>query len=494
MSMFFCITRLALCALTLASIAADEVDTRARTVFVPRALTSYSALMCPAFSSPRFSLSHSVIYQHATGLHKLNPYFFGGERDSLSVAEDGTGDVNPEWFHITTKNGDGEYDDGVDPYASEISLIPSRSLTALVTTCTVPLTLISPALSLRVVLPLTSISHALHVTEIGAPQEVSEAAAFTSMAEALDNSNWRAGRISQKSLSYAGAGDILCEVEHVSSLGEAAKVVFGAHLVIPTAAPVSHRFLFAPAGGNNGHWAGGASCEIARSFPMADTFQLVLSSRASLTYLVGDREVRILDRIGQPFSRYLVTMRADETLVNMNRADDLVGRRSSNNVNMLARDYFVSPGNTGTLTNRAALTYKNHSGGFMTEVWWRQGEDVTGADVPLDNRSFATPRPDGATGSEVAWIRSPRIAQEWINDFADTSQNTVIAYESTPFSDEATAGSSPAQSLTAGLFYRGLWNMGAGVIGIELTSAYEYGVTRGALSHYMVCGALSCAW
>ena len=224
-----------------------------RTVFIPRSFSS-SALYTDGFAfltkretqhNRALLLGHTMIYQDTFNGSRSAPFFFGGEKKSLVVAEDETGDLNSQWFHIESAED--------TSYKSTLTVNPHRSAVGVCIRAQYFLDQCLKGLWAGVALPVVHVTHTLNPVELKkSTTSAAPTSQFNSVTSALDWDNWRAGKWSSVSQDATGVDDIVTQIglDIDGPMGSLQQLAL--ELVLPIGIRSTGQYLFEPLIGMQG--------------------------------------------------------------------------------------------------------------------------------------------------------------------------------------------------------------------------------------------------
>jgi hypothetical protein len=382
-----------------------------RTVFIPRSFSS-SALYTDGFSflakrdtqhNRALLLGHTAIYQDSYNGSKSAPFFLGSTNREISIAQDESGVLNSEWFHIESAEE--------SVYASTLSVTPERSAVGVCVRAQYFLDQCLNGLWVGVALPVVHVTHTLNPVEVKKSGTlVADDSQFGSVVRALDWDNWRAGKWSSTAQSITGVDDIVTQIGVDIDGPRGSLQQLALELVIPVGSKATGQYLFEPLLGMQGSLAIGISLKtVSELFKLNENCQLLYVGHVGYRYHTRSTQSRLFDLKGQPFSRYLIYMDTD-----LIPNDTNVALKASNGTNFFLRECLVTPGATGQSVNALQCRLGRHhiNAGYM--YWWRVAEQLSFA-APMD-RTFAVPSPQGVSvgGSPVqVWMTGAQITDRY---------------------------------------------------------------------------------
>jgi hypothetical protein len=392
--------------------AAGIAAAQPRTVFIPRSFSS-SALYTDGFSflakrdtqhNRALLLGHTAIYQDSYNGSKNAPFFLGGNKQEVSVAQDESGDLNSEWFHIESAEG--------SDYASALSVAPDRSAVGVCIRAQYFLDQCLKGLWFGVALPVVHVTHTLNPVEVKkSTTVVAQDSQFSSVSRALDWDNWRAGKWSSVAQSITGVDDIVTQLGIDIDGPRGSLQQLALELVIPVGSKATGQYLFEPLLGMQGSLAIGISLKtVSEIVKLNDVCQLLYVGHVGYRYHTRSSQSRLFDLKGQPFSRYLIYMDTD-----LIPNDTNVALKASNGTNFFLRECLVTPGATGQSVNALQFKLWRHHINLGYMYWWRVAEQLSFA-APMD-RTFAVPSPQGVSvgGSPLqVWMTGPQITDHYL--------------------------------------------------------------------------------
>ena len=295
-------------------------------------------------------------YQQSTKKQKLASYFLPNNLCSVSVEENGTGDINPLWFGVVGPNG--------TYYNSTLTLNPVHRAYGAVLTFYMD---IGCDWWLLANTALMGASNSMSLCETGSSVGSGVACGFTKMCQALNNPEWCYGRISSKTISKGGLDDIQIKLGKNKYICDnnghiAPYFVF----TIPTGKRSNNQYLFQPVVGSK-HLSFGLGlngeyvyCENSNTYDLSFLWDL------KYHYVVRANELRSFDlTVNGDWSRYLPVVTSDQPL------NSLPG------INYFTQCVVVQPKSTIDFWLAAHYARCNWDIEVGYTLWWRQKEGVS---------------------------------------------------------------------------------------------------------------------
>ena len=319
---------------------------------------------------------------------------------------------------------------------------------------------------LSVFVPVVQVKH-----DLRASQTITNPGNRTGLSTILDafnNPAWKFGRISRCSLQHSGIDDIKIKLGATLIDNECKRVDVYGVVYAPTGRRSHADYLFEPTIGSGRHLGAGAGLHIDYALWSSDEGNaLSIFADVQYAYFMRSREVRSLDLVNGPWSRYLQIAHLDGLLV------------SRPGINFFTRDVDVTP--RGMVDALVALDYDfcNWNVEIGYEFWWRQNErvelrnvceqtsaiyDITGRGGSLSNACICAAVP-GANGPVPDLVTNP-ISQERYNE------------------NSAAMPRSRSHKVFGALGYDFTVCENAALVGVGFS--YEFGHCRSALSQWGV--------
>ena len=338
-----------------------------RTYFLPRSLTTYSALdlalgnyyfyhhtPCPE-DRAFFQLQASYFHMRSTRENELAAYFNPNARRCISIEENGSGDVGSLWLGLETGVG--------TSFSSTICLSPRRTVNGGFFNFYFDFNSWLCGSWLSIAFAAFRADHCigLRECEIENPGIVNN---ITNATQALNNCNWTAGKISPRKLSRTGVDDVqfklgwnyyFCNFDHLG-------IYFVA--TAPTGCRTRNEFLFEPFVGSR---HGSVGIGFNGDYTLWDCDYQALHLMADLKYrfVLKHCERRLFDLCNNGvWSRYLLVVTPENPSMPMP------------GVNFFAQNVDVKPRSTIDFWTALHYNYCEFNFEVGYDLFWRQHEEI----------------------------------------------------------------------------------------------------------------------
>ena len=340
------------------------IHASSRTVFVPRsitfdstyelALTNYDihhALQC---NEKKVHLFITPFYQKSRNTHALARYFLPDNKTSITVKEDGTGDVGSLWLLLLADKG--------SCFSSRVCFAPRRKAYGTVFTAFFDFESVWEGGWLSLNTALIGVEHTLGITEqVHTPGILKNK---HTVCQAFKNSTYKHGRVACRPLKKHGLDDIQLKLGYSHPFKP--ELHAGGYLVlgIPTSKQPTDEFLFEPLVGSN-HAALGFGLESFYSVYNTCTSQnITLMADFKYLYVFKAQERRSLDLKNSNWSRFLQVSSARQPVY------------SKPAINIVSTCVTVKPRSTIDFWSAVHYTYDEYNVEVGYNLWWRQQEQV----------------------------------------------------------------------------------------------------------------------
>ena len=317
----------------------------------------FSCENTPEAEPSNIHLYRGMYYEQSRNGKDLAKYFLPNNQTSVTIKEDGTGDIGSLWLKLIAPND--------DLYDSVLSLCPSRNILGSFVNYRQDFVCIN-GLWLDIKFAIYFAEHELHPKEVLNSQEGTLNNAATALQSLDSPRDMRYGRISKCKLKAANFDDIEVKTGY-TFLGcpeSGYHLDFYGSMLIPIAPQPIAEFLFEPLIGR-GHFGLGFGLNGGYAIFERENKSLAIMGDFSYQYLFSREEKRSFDLIDNgPWSRYLRLVNRDATAI------------SSPAINFLTKCVNVTPRSTINLWT--ALHYQ-HCAWHMElgyNLWWRQSEKI----------------------------------------------------------------------------------------------------------------------
>ena len=327
-----------------------------KTMFIPRlittdqvfelGLTNYQFHRNKNESTTKISVK--PFYQNSHAAHSLAKFFLPNKKTSVTLREDGTGDINPLWLNLISP--------AHTSYASTLSLKPKRTSTGAVLTWYSDLSSYVNHLWLGINTAIVHTKHNLHLQESNSANP-GTLAGFTNACDAFNNSDWSAGRLSCCSQTLTRLDDIQIKIGYDCIDTNDVQISPYAVGTIPTGKRPKARYLFEPlVGSKHGSLGFGLNAD----FTLCSNLSFMAD--AKYAYAFASSERRSFDLNNGDWSRYLLVVTQAEPFTTFP------------GINSFTKKVRVTPGNTFQLWS--ALHYQDTSWHYeLGYNFWLRGKE-----------------------------------------------------------------------------------------------------------------------
>jgi hypothetical protein len=449
------------------------LQAHSKTMFIPRLITADEVFELAETNyqfhtnktSIRSVIAFKPFYQSSHAGSSLARFFLPCNKRYSAVREDGMGDINPLWFNLISS------DDTL--YSSTLSLRPERTSMGMVLTWYADLYPCVPHLWFGLNTAVVHTRHNLHVREFNrtSPGVLS---GFENMCDALNNSDWTAGKLSCRSQSCTGLDDIQLKLGY--DCVDACDMHMSPYLVgtIPTGKRPRARYLFEPlVGSTHGSLGLGLNVDV--------VLYSALSCMVDAKYSYGfaGHECRSFDLHNGDWSRYLLVVTQSEPFY------------TYPGINSFTKTVRVRPGSTFQLWS--ALHYECAS--CQLEVgynFWLRGKEkirITSCTVSLPYDTAPIGIFDMQTCTAPVTTAHTAMIQQSI-----IGTNPVVgdgAFVATSIGDFDMNSASNSQAVSNTLYASCGYQFSCVPLFLAIHGSYEFANSRGAISQYAVWGCLT---
>ncbi len=376
------------------------------TVYIPRATIENSALAFALTNyqkyDPYFNNNknkHSKTYLRATPFlqksthgESIGSLFLPDKKEIITIAEDGSGDINSLWLSITApKNA---------VYSSTLTLFPERSSMGALFEYNQDLSFIYRKLWLAFKIAVVHLEQKLNPYEkiTGSKGEI---AGSSSALEFLESSSLKYGKISRRKQTCNGIDGFFIQLGGNLLEGSRSHLDLYGSVALPIDMRQDPSYLFSPFAGRGKHTGLGAGLNAGKSFCIYKDHIINLSTDFFYEYLLEQNELRSFDlKNNGDWSRYLKLVTADHPEIGFPA------------INIFTQPLSVTPGSR--INWWTALHYSHNSlrTEFGYNLWWKQEEKVelsNGITIPY----FAAIQDLGAfsTGKELLSASTAKLSQ-----------------------------------------------------------------------------------
>ena len=308
-----------------------------------------------------FTAQASVFYQRSVNEHVIARYFLPCGKETVSVKEEGNGDIGSPWLNLIAAPGQN--------FNATFTIRPRRSVIGAYFNFRFDLSRWLCNTWFNVAFAAMRSKHDLIYCEQKS-QSPGTACSVTSVCQALTQSDWQWGKFSQCPIRRSGIDDVQlklgydwfwCECNHLSPY------IVG---TIPTGDPSCPDFIFEPTVGSK-HGSVGVGFIGDMNILECEDTEITILTDFKFRYVLKKCEKRSFDLCKNgDWSRYLQVVTKDE------RSNSMPG------INLFTRDVEVTPRSTVDWW----LALHIERGPMNLEVgydfWWRQAEKITLCDFP----------------------------------------------------------------------------------------------------------------
>lgn len=352
-----------------------------------------------------YNLFSTYFYQESADSDDLARYFTKCNKCSLSVMEDGLGDIGSGWLGIFS-------DPTTTGFSSNISISPKRKMYGGILKFYHDLSSIYKGLWYSLYMPIVNVTHELNlcesnVTNPGITRDfdsggVQEGAVIQNATQAFNQARLRSGRLSPCKLSKTAIDDMVFDIGWTAFDRAHWHAGIRLDMLIPMGSRPTGEYMFEPMVGNGRHFGLGFGLNFDWNFWNTKCGSFTFITDFRYRYLFESDEMRSFDlSCNGDWSRYLLVSRSGEPSV------------VDYGINWFTRRVDVTPRSTINLL--AALNYQYNSFGFEFgyDFWWRQSDkicmknyctEVGIADVRLGDTS--------ASHAQICNSASPRFAAQ----------------------------------------------------------------------------------
>lgn len=296
------------------------------------------------------------LYQKSTKAREFSKYFLPNNKSSITVKEDGTGDVDSIWFGVVGPNN--------TSFSSMFEIRPTRSVVGADFSFHFPLDYVCNNLWFGVVFAAIQAKHTLHIEETD-QTNLGSIPGFADLTQALTNSVYTQGRFYTGSKKRTGVDDVqfklgydwyFCDNDHMTIYGVA---------TAPTGEKNNTTYIFEPLVGTN-HASLGFGFNGQYTLWDCEASSLVWMSDFKYLYYFSARELRSFDFIQNgDWSRYLQVV------------TELAPAVSTPAINEFTLSAKVTPGNMIYFWTALHYDYCCWDFELGYTLWWQQKEKIS---------------------------------------------------------------------------------------------------------------------
>lgn len=341
-----------------------------KTVYTPRASIENSAL---AFSLTNYEKydnyftnsnhKHSKTYLRATpffqkSTHEKNisPFFLPGNKTAITIAEDGSGDINSLWLSVTAPKH--------ELYSSTLTFYPERSIVGGLFEYNQDLSCIFTGLWFDIKIAIAHAEHDLNAQEniTGSKGEV---AGSYSALEFLESTALKYGKISSKKQSRNGIDGLFIQLGGNLIESNRSHIDIYGSVAAPVDNSIEACYLFAPLVGRGKHTGLGAGINAGKSYGSHNNHAFNLSTDLFYEYLLEANELRSFDlKNNGDWSRYLKLVTADHAEIGFPA------------IHIFTQPLSVTPGSRVNWWTAAHYAHTSWHAEIGYNLWWKQAEKV----------------------------------------------------------------------------------------------------------------------
>ena len=451
------------------------IQGKSKTTFSPRqisldttfelALTAYE--IYDTKEEKPLQLHIKPFYQQSFNGDKVATYFLPNNKKCVSVREDGTGDINPEWFNVVAPSG--------ALYSSTLCLSPQRKAYGAVITFFAEL---CKKWWLLANTAAIGVEHNLHLCETNRTQ-TGTVPGFKNLCDGFNNKAWTSGKLSCKSERQAGLDDIQIKIGRDLYHSEILHTALYGAIVIPTGITPTAELLFEPTVGSRHAIVG---------FGLDNTFNIYNHThhRVALltdviyryTFQATERRSFDLCELGDSsrsdWSRYVLVANPNQPLT------ALPG------INYLTLPAKVTPGSG--VDAWAALHYECYDWHLELgyNFWWRQTEKVSlkcCKNTNLKNNVGIFDLNGPLTRFPLS-ASTATIADSIVNDSVISDDEFIPI----TIADINTESAAQPHAITNKIYIGTAWHSPCRPIIIGFNASYETCPTRNALNKWAIWG------
>ncbi len=302
-----------------------------------------------------YTMQNTYFYQESTNTCDLARYFFPNNDITVTINQNGTGDIGSPWIDLIGRDGGN--------YSASMNILPVSKVWGGISKVTHDLSTLVDGLWLQTVIGVIFMQHNIDVFDrvCGAQGETP---CLNRPIEAFNNNQWHYGKLNVQEMEHSGVDDILFRCGWMFAKGRQGHASVYGLALIPMGNRPQGTFLFEPIIGNGGHWGLGFGINLdMRLFSWAKNEVSVMLD-CSYRYLFSARERRSFDLCNGDWTRYFKVASMHDP------STPCFG------INFFTQDMDVTP--RGNFDGWFAIHYRksdfNIEGGLS--YWWRNSEHV----------------------------------------------------------------------------------------------------------------------
>jgi hypothetical protein len=452
-------------------LSASFITARDHTFFSPRdittdstyelALTYYDIYHNNSCPEPWFNFYVTPLYQKSVKAERLARYFLPNNKETITIAENGSGDVNSLWLNIIAANGSN--------FSSLFSIRPNRIVYGADFNFRFTFDRICKNLWASVVFAAIKAKHNLHICErdITNPGIIP---GFADATEALTNPIYTSGRFYRDSKSRAGVDDIQFKLGYDYFYCADNHLGIYAVATAPTGKKHVSKYIFQPIVGTK-HASAGVGINGDYLFYQNCNATATFMFDLKFLHYFKAKEDRSFDLINGDWSRYLLVVQAATPLLTVPL------------INLLTNSAQVRRGNTVQLWTALHWQQCNYNFEVGYNLWWRAQEQVKACCVPSNFGIFDI---SGVCGNLLT-ASTAQISQGFLppNNAVSDSVFTPITLSQINCKSAA-APHALSNKIYGAIGYDSQWCNQPLLIGFG--GSYEFAHTCGALNQWAVWG------
>lgn len=312
---------------------------------------------------PWITLQGSIFYFQSTKRVDIAEYFLPGCDECMRVGQNNTSDISSPWFTITRPDD--------DPFTSKYCIEPQRIAAGGALKWYMDFSFLWQDTQdcwyknwwVSIFMPIVYVRHSLNPDELLTSGQGTTQGSFATVTQALNNPDWRFGKVPCKSQTKTGIDGI--NIKLGLNIIDTACGHVGAYSIFfaPTSSGTKSRTLFEPLVGTN-HAGLGAGLNIDYRLSVNEVNSFTLLADIRYAYFFKKQEVRSIDLFNGDWSRYILVA------TDAQRSVPLPG------INFFTQHVDITP--RGNLDAWIALHYQECDWDFELgyDCWWRQSEKI----------------------------------------------------------------------------------------------------------------------
>lgn len=354
-----------------------DCNNDSHSVYIPREITTnnvyennlslywwYRTLQCKE-EKPWLAAWITPFFQRTTREVNLTKYFLPHEKETITVEQDGLGDIGSIWFNLLAAPG--------HSFNRMVSMHPQRNVTGVYFNFRADLSTYICNTWMSVAFAAMKSRQNLNFCEIiPNPYDPSPGVidGLTSVACAVNQPGWLYGKMSLKPLGRGGVDDVEFKIGYDAYLNGTDNHISPYFVVVaPTGKGTCPEFIFEPIVGSN-HTNIGAGFIADYLFINWHDISVVLLMDFKYRYVLSGCEKRTFDLCNGDWSRYLIVV--EEGNCNSMSAGN----------NLFTRDVRVTRKSVIDWLNIMHIQWGNWSLETGYDFWWRQAEKIEVCNLP----------------------------------------------------------------------------------------------------------------